>query len=387
MRAFLHISLCSLRQLASRPLYWYSMIILPLALMFFLTTEMDDGIPQGAPVGIVDHDHTSLSRQVTRNLSSMQLIKVTEASESYSAAMADVRAGRTFGFFFIPENYEADMLAGRSPVISFYANMTYFVPGTLTYKNFLTVSLYTKAGVMSEIIKQATGATQAEISPMLSPVTIQARGINNPYMNYAYYLGNSFVPAAFQLMIMLLTCYVICEEIKRGTSVQLMREAGGSILKAVTAKLLPLTLLWMVLVMFMEAWLFCYMEYPMHGSWGWMVLNGLLLVLASEGFALLICCLLPSLRLSLSIAALLGILTFSLAAFSFPEESMYPAVGILSYILPVRYYFLIYINEALNGIPVYYSRIWFAAYLAFIYAPLLMLWRLKRNYLHPIYVP
>ena len=32
-----------------------------------------------------------------------------------------------------------------------------------------------------------------------------------------------------------------------------------------------------------------------------------------------------------------------------------------SYILPVRYYFLIYGAQALNGLPVYYSRFYFAA--------------------------
>lgn len=387
MKSLLAISLRSLRQLAVRPLFWYSMIALPLALMFFLTTEMDQGIPQGAPVGLLDKDHTSLSRRVTRTLASMQLLSVGQEANSYTEAMRDVRAGRTFGFFLIPENYEADMLAGRSPVVSFYANMTYFVPGTLTYKNFLTIASYTKAGVLSELLKQSTGATEGQIAPILAPITIQAHGINNPYMNYAYYLGNSFIPAVFQLMIMLLTCYTVCEEIKRGTSVRLMQMAGGSVLKALTGKLLPQTLIWVVMVFFMEVWLFKFEAYPMHGSWLWMTVNGALLVVASQGLALFICGLLPSLRLSLSIAALVGILTFSLAAFSFPEESMYPAVQVFSWILPVRYYFLIYINEALDGVPLYYSRVWFAAYFAFLAAPLLLLPRLKKALLHPVYVP
>jgi ABC-2 type transport system permease protein len=81
-----------------------------------------------------------------------------------------------------------------------------------------------------------------------------------------------------------------------------------------------------------------------------------LLVIASQAFALMITSLIPNLRFALSILSLVGILSFSIAAFSFPVESMYPAVGIFSYIVPIRYYFLIYINVALNGYEVYYCR-------------------------------
>ena len=96
---------------------------------------------------------------------------------------------------------------------------------------------------------------------------------------------------------------------------------------------------------------------------------------------------LPNLRLSLSVSALLGILSFSLAAFSFPVESMYPSLGIFSWILPIRYNFLIYIDQALNGIPVYYSRIWYVAYIIFMLLPLTMLWNIKRAMRRPVYIP
>ena len=95
----------------------------------------------------------------------------------------------------------------------------------------------------------------------------------------------------------------------------------------------------------------------------------------------------PNLRLSLSISALTGILSFSIAAFSFPVESMYPAIGIFSWILPIRYNFLIYIDQALNGIHIYYSRIWFVAYIVFMVIPFTMLWKIKRSMLRPVYAP
>ena len=96
--------------------------------------------------------------------------------------------------------------------------------------------------------------------------------------------------------------------------------------------------------------------------------------------------LVPNPRLSLILCALTGILAFSFTGFSFPVESMYGWLGVFSWFAPVRYWFLIYINEALNGYPVFYSRWFFIALLAFPFVCSAFLWNLKRMCLKPVYV-
>ena len=124
-----------------------------------------------------------------------------------------------------------------------------------------------------------------------------------------------------------------------------------------------------------------------RGTLWHMLLAMALMVMGSQAFAVTVCCAVPNLRLSLSICSLTGILTFSIAAYSFPVPSMYPAVGIFSYILPMRYYFLIYADQALNGIPLYYSRWYYAALLMFPLVAMLPLRRLRKHCLNPVYVP
>ena len=65
---------------------------------------------------------------------------------------------------------------------------------------------------------------------------------------------------------------------------------------------------------------------------------------------------------------------------------MYGGVAIFSYLVPIRYYFLIYIDQALNGIPFYYSRFYYIALLAFLLLPVLGLRRLAKQLAHPVYV-
>ena len=375
----------SLVDIATKPICLVGFFFLPLFIFLLLTSLMEAGLPTQIPAAIIDHDGTSISRNVSQTLSSMQMVKVTETPKSFTDARHMMQEGKIYGFFMIPENFQAQLLAGRAPEITFYTNMTYFVPASLLFKTFKSTAVYTKAGVTIQVL-EAVGVN-GNVSPLLQPVNIVPRPIGNPWLNYGIYLSNSFVPCVLQLMIMLMTCFSLGEEIKYKTSVRLIRLAGGNPYKAVFAKLLPQTVIWFVIVLFMEVWLFKFNHYPMNGSWLWMSVSELLFVLASQGFALFFFCLLPNLRLSLSVSALLGILSFSIAAFSFPMESMYPALGIFSWILPIRYNFLIYIDLALNGRALHYAGMWFAAYIIFIILPVTMVWRLKKEFAKPVYTP
>lgn len=383
---FKSIFVRSVLQLVRRPIYWVAFFLLPLFCFLFLSNLMEEGLPTRVPAAIVDKDGSPLSRGITQNLGGMQMVELTEDCNSFTQARHLMQEGKVFGFFLIPENFQQDVLAGRKPVITFYTNMTYYVPASLLFKTFKTTALYSKAGIVMNVL-ESVGATQDQVEPLLQPVNISARALHNPGINYAIYLCNSFIPCVLQLMIFLVTCFSLGEEIKYATSPRLLRLADGSILKALAAKLLPQTIVWIVLALFMESWLFRINGYPMNGSWLWITLSEVMFVLACQGCAVFFFGLLPNLRLSLSVSALLGILSFSIAAFSFPVESMYPSIGIFSWILPTRYNFLIYIDQALNGIHIYYSRIWFVAYIIFMVIPLTMVWNIKRAMARPVYAP
>lgn len=376
----------SVLQLVRRPIYWIGILFLPLFCILFLTSEMETGLPAKTPAAIVDRDGTKLSRTMTQTLGTMQMVDLEKDCTSFTEARHAMQEGRIYGFFLIPEDFEADLLAGRGTTITFYTNMTYFVPASLLFKSMKTTAMYSKAGIMLNVLETA-GATPDEVMPILQPVNVSVRGIGNPWLNYAYYLAVSFIPGVFELMILLVTCFSLGQEIKYGDSIQLLRMAGGNVYKAVYAKLLPQTFAWLILIIFMESWMYGWQHYPMHGSWWWFTLSQVMFVLACQSLGVFFFGLLPNLRLSLSICALVGILAFSIAAFSFPVESMYGAIGIFSWILPVRYNFLIYIDQALNGIDIYYSRIWYVAYLVFMLLPLTVLWRIRREMARPVYIP
>ena len=372
--------------LLSRRVYLVNLIAVPILFTLFFINMMDSGLPLKVPSAIVDLDQSTLSRQVTRSLGSSELVSLDKSLESFHEAVTQVRRGDIFGFFMIPEDFQADAIGGRTPTITYYCNMTFFVPGTLSFKGFKTTAVTTAGGLVQTTLV-SNGINEATAGALIQPVAIQQQAIGNPWMNYNYYLTNSFVPGMIALMVALITAYTICDEIKRGTSVRLMHQSGGSVLIAVLGKLIPQAVIETVVGAACLAIMYGFNHFPMHCPAWHMILAMMLLVIASQGFALTICCIIPNLRFSVSLCALTGILAFSIAAFSFPVSDMYPEIGIFSYILPVRYYFLIYADQALNGIPLYYSRFYYIALLIFPLTGLIGLPRLKKRMLKPVYVP
>ena len=260
------IAVRSLIQITRRPIYWVGFFGIPLFMFLFITSMMESGLPHRIPAAMVDRDGTSLSRQVTQTLAGLQTVNITQTPNSYTQAREALQKGEIYGFFLIPENFQADLLAGREPTVTFYTNMTYFVPGSILFKSFKTTAVYTKAGVAMNIA-DAVGADAEALAPMLQPVNIEARGIGNPTLNYGIYLSNSFIPCLLQLMIMLMTVFSLGQEIKYGTSRRLLQMADGSIVKALFAKLLPQTIIWWVIAWFMLVWLYRFNGYTMQGSW------------------------------------------------------------------------------------------------------------------------
>ena len=372
-------------RLGSRKMYFFGMVLVPIFVAVFFLSILGEGLPERVPTAVVDLDHSQLSRSVTRSLKALQVLDINKDCESYDQALDETRAGSIFGFFVIPANFEKDALSGESPTLEYYSNMTYFVPGTLAFKGFKTVAVGTSAGVVRQTL-QGVGIDPDQSEGLIQPLDIELFGLNNPWMNYAIYLCPSFTMCAFVLMIMLMTAFSITMEIKNGTSPDWLATARGSMGMAVTTKLLPQTVIWFCVGLFIQWLFFGYSHFPLNGSLFWMIVALLLVIVASQAFALFICSLVPNPRLAFSLCALFGILSFSFTGFSFPVESMYGALAVFSWLAPIRYWFLIYINEALNGVGLFYSRLYFCALILFPLVSTLLLRRLKRACLTPVYV-
>ena len=91
------------RRLVSRPLYLFCMVIAPLFCYVFFTTLMDSGLPVNMPVGVVDQDMTSTSRQLMRNLDAFEQTAIVAHYPTINEARAAMQKGEIYGFYYIPK--------------------------------------------------------------------------------------------------------------------------------------------------------------------------------------------------------------------------------------------------------------------------------------------
>lgn len=374
--------------LMSRPVFYVlCVVVVPLAMTAFFVSLLEEGVAEHVPSAVVDLDHSDMSRNVTRNLGALQQVDIRYKLDSYAQAMDYVKRGEIMGFFMIPENFGEDALAGRQPELTYYINFGYIVPGSLLVEGYTTMSMLANGAVVQGLLS-AKGVPEVEIKPVLQPFVNQVHLLGNPTMNYGVYLVNSFAPGVLALMVLLVVAYNITAEIKNGTTREWLDAASGSIVVALVGKMLPLTMLFTIVGWTMQLVFYGIAQYPMNGEMWVMMLAMFLLVVACESLAVIVCAIVPNPRYALSMCSLIGVLAFSLGGYSFPVEDMYSGIGIFSHLLPMRYYFLIYVDQALNGLELAYSRDYFMALLAFPLVALLFLRRLKKSMQRPVvYVP
>lgn len=382
----LNIAKREVLRIAVRPLYLFCMIIAPVFCYLFFTTLMANGLPTDMPAGVVDLDNTSTTRNIIRNLDAFQQTHIVAHYPSVMEARKAIQRGEIYSFYYIPEGTTEATLASRQPKVSFYVNYSYLIAGSLLYKDQRTISELA-AGAVGRATLYAKGATEDQAMAFLQPIVIDTHALNNPWLNYSVYLCNTLFPGILMLLIFLTTIYTLGEEVKNGAGRELMRLADNSITKVLIGKLLPHTLVFFVIAVFYNVYLYGYLHYPCHSGIFPMLLAGLLLVLSSQAFGVFLFGLIGSFRLALSAASLWGVISFSISGFTFPVMAMHPTLQALCVLFPLRHYYLLYVNFALNGYPLIYAWQAVAALLVFLLLPFLVLKKLRTILLQYVYVP
>lgn len=369
-----------LRIIRQRPIYLLGSVgVIAFCAIFFLTF-MKDGLPSDVPIGLVDYDYSSTSRNFCQQLDATQLGKVVHY-DSFAAAREDMNRGKIAAVCVVPVGMNDDIQANRQPKITFYVNGLYFVSGALAWKDLLQMVNLTNGAVQRQAFR-ARGYNDSQIMGMIRPVDVDVHQIGNVGTNYNYYLSSVLLPGVLEMIVIIVLIYSLGAELKYGTSRHLLQTSGNSIVTALAGKLLVWTLTFSAIGLILILLLFHRLHFPLAGSIWNMFLGIFLMIFASEAIAIFILEMLPVPRLALSIGALYSVLGFSLSGFTLPIEAMPPYIQGLAAAFPLRHYYLFYVQEALfgAGFAGWWKQVIYL--LIFILLPLIGLVRLKKAYIH-----
>ena len=386
LRVIYEIMMRELQILRQNHIYRFCMVLFPVLVIFFFTSIMDDGLPADMPVGVVDLDNTSTSRSLTRRLDGFQMSRVVARYPSVTEARRAIQRNEIYGFLYIPKGTTEKLLASRQPKISYYYTYTTLAAGSMVMKDMKTISTLGSAAVGQGTMR-ARGMTDRQIQALLQPIKIDLHQIANPWSSYNIYLSTVMVPGIIMLFIFLISSYSLGTELKFNTSKQWIELAGGRITLAMLGKFLPQTIIWLAIVFGYEWYVFCHLGFPSQGSPWILVLLGLMQVLASQGFGIFAFGLMPSLRMSMSISSLWAVLSISMAGSTFPVMGMDGALQSLSWLFPLRHYWMMFQICVFNGYPLIEAWFHFAALAAFMLLPWLVIKKIKNAMLTYVYIP
>ncbi len=386
LRLIYNIVLRELLILRRNHIYMFCMVAFPILVLFFFTSLMDDGLPQQMPVGVVDLDNTSTTRSLIRRLDAFQMTRVVAHYPNVTEARHAIQNNQIYAFLYIPKGTTDALLSSRQPKISYYYSYTTLAAGALLMKDLKTISTLGSAAV-GQATLLAKGATDEQIQTLLQPIRVDLHQIANPWTSYNVYLTTMIVPGMMMLFIFLISAYSLGTELKFDTSKQWLKMANNRMVPALLGKFLPQTLIFLAVVYIYEWYVFYHLGFPHHGSPFMLLLIGFIQVLSAQGFGIFVFGLMPSLRMSMSVCSLWGVLSFSMAGSAFPVMGMDAPLQSLSWLFPLRHYYMLYQICVFNGYPLLEAWFHFVALSAFMLLPWFVIQKLKNAMLNYVYIP
>ena len=367
-------------------IYGFCMLVFPILSLLFFTSLMDEGLPEDMPVGVVDLDNTSTSRSIIRRLDGFQSSQVVARYASVAEARHAIQENEIYAFLYIPKGTTEQLLSARRPKISYYYNLASIMSGALLMKDLKTISTLGSAAV-GQATMRAKGYTPEQIQTFLQPIRIDLHQIGNPWTNYNAYLTTVFVPGVMMLFMFLISAYSLGMELKFNRGKELLAKADNNIVVAILGKYLPQIMVFLVLIFFYEFYIYYVLHFPHVGGWPMILLLALLQVFGSIGFGIFAFGLMPSLRMSMSVCSLWAVLSFSLAGSAFPVMGMDTPIQALTWLFPLRHYYMLYQITVFNGYPLIDAWFHLVALVGFTLLPWFVMHKIKNALLTYVYIP
>ena len=171
-------------------------VIAPVIYGFFYPWPYAEQAVTRVPVAVVDLDHSSLSRQITRFAQASPRIDVRMVIGDEQQARQALWRGEIEGYALLPRDLKRNVLRGSLAVVTVEANGSYALLNKAVLSGFAEAVGTVSAGV--EIKKlQASGQSAPQAQASRNPISTQMVALFNPTEGYGSYV----VPAVALLII------------------------------------------------------------------------------------------------------------------------------------------------------------------------------------------
>ncbi len=302
--------------------FHWLMWILPLIIFTIISSIFSRGVLFDLPVGYVDQDKSSLSREIVRDLNAGAHADLVNFDNRLQDAEIALQKAKIYAILYIPPHFEADVLSGRQPSPILYYNALYYSAGLNSIMDY--------SGLISALNTQyrTTLATHVGLSvPTLAKVNFNYDGLFNASGNSQYFQQFSAVVHLLQLFVVTMTIHILGK---------LPRRTRPSY-PFVLGKLAPYTIWYTMLLIFEIALLVFFSDARVTGSPFAMLIVVFFYVIAAQSIGILLFSFTKATIDAYSYIGLLVGLALTYSGVVVPEMTMPWIARVISSIEPLTY--------------------------------------------------
>jgi ABC-2 type transporter len=180
---------------------FFSFIIVSILVSFLYTYLYSKETLEKLPIGVVDEDNTTGSRQLLRMVDATSQTQIIENYLNLTEAQKDFQRGKIYGIVTVPRGYMRELQRGNQPTISVYADASYMLYYKQIFTSVKVSATYFNVGVdVKRTLSQGKIPVQAleETQPVVSKVV----SLYNPSSGYATFLIPVVLVIIFQTTIL-----------------------------------------------------------------------------------------------------------------------------------------------------------------------------------------
>lgn len=325
---------------------------IPLVGVALLWWIFSAGLPTRLPIGVIDQDHSALSRQLNRFLDATPGLRVAQQLPDTHAAARELRRASVYAVVIIPAEFSRTVKLGHAAQVTLLHNAQFGTHSGLIQRDVRTVVGTLSAGV-EMAARNKRGEPAQGVRVAMEPVRTDMQSLFNPSLNYEQFLAAALIPALLHILAMTAGAWSVGRELRDGTIWAWLGVAPSPAVAAgaLLGKLAPAWLSLGGVAALALLWLTVGRGWHPAGHVTWVLLALLAFLGLSLALGAFISAVTASLRMALSATGLITAPAFAFSGVGFPLLSMPPGARAWAEALPFTHYIRLQIEQLQMGAP------------------------------------
>ena len=188
------------------------MFWMPIVLIFLVWWIFSKGMAVGIPIAVIDNDHSAQSATIIRYIDATPEVAVVKSLHSAAAAQQAIETTDVMAVVEIPENFSANLLAGKTSRLLLNVNAQYGTHSGMIQKAVQTaVSTFSAGAEMQRRVAIGEDITLTKTS--YAPIQSQSVALFNTANNYQQFLAVTVVPALLHILSMVIGASTVGREL------------------------------------------------------------------------------------------------------------------------------------------------------------------------------